>query len=69
MKTNEKKDWPKRVRDLRERMGQSQDVFADTIGLKTRGAVSRLESGAYAPTDTLKRLVMMLEKNFEQNPK
>lgn len=60
---NKKTDWPTRIKALREAHGWSQEIFANLIGLKTRGAVSLFESGERVPTGPVKRVIEALEKN------
>ncbi len=36
---------PHDIRELRESLGMTQQEFAAKVGLKTRGAVSKIESG------------------------
>lgn len=58
-----KAKWPERIKALREKHGWSQDILADLLGLKTRGAVSLLESGEREPTGPVKQVIIALERN------
>lgn len=60
---NKKNEWKKRIKALRVANDWTQDVLADLLGLKTRGAVSLLESGNREPTGPVRRLIIALENN------
>ena len=51
---------PEQIKSLRERLQMTQEEFAKHVGLQTRGAVSKLESGAKTPTGPLARLLQVL---------
>lgn len=58
-----KKEWSDRIKSLRESNGWTQDDLAGLIGLKTRGAISRLESGDKKPTGPVRQIITALENN------
>lgn len=58
-----KSKWGSRVKALREANDWTQDILADMLGLKTRGAVSLLESGSREPTKPVQKLICILENN------
>jgi len=45
-----------RIRQLRKHLRLSQKEFGDTLGLSAAG-ISRLEAGAYAMTDSVRKLI------------
>ncbi len=51
---------PRDIRSLRERLQMTQEEFAAKLGLKTRGAVSKLENGAKEPKGPLLVLLQLL---------
>lgn len=56
---------PAQIRRLREKLGETQQEFAERLGLKTRGAVSAMERGSdkHIPTGpTLKLLELLYER-------
>lgn len=53
---------PQQIRSLRERLKMTQEEFALRLGLKTRGAVSSLESGRWPPKGPLLRLLEELSE-------
>jgi DNA-binding transcriptional regulator YiaG len=57
---------PNDIRALREALKMTQTEFAHHIGLETRGAVSRLESGGREPTGPLLRLLQLLREQAEK---
>jgi putative transcriptional regulator len=63
---------PEEVRKLRESLGMTQAELAEYLGLETRGAVSRLETGDRRPTGPVLRLLHILEqtggKTFLRKP-
>lgn len=58
-----KNEWGDRIKALRDANGWSQDILADLLGLRTRGAVSLLESGERIPTGPVRRVIEALENN------
>jgi transcriptional regulator with XRE-family HTH domain len=57
---------PEQIRALRERLKMTQEEFARRLGLETRGAVSRLESGSRAPTGPLLAFLLHLAEETER---
>jgi DNA-binding transcriptional regulator YiaG len=57
---------PEQIRQLRERLKMTQEEFARRLGLETRGAVSRLESGSRQPTGPLLALLLLLSEQTER---
>lgn len=53
---------PAQIRALRERLRCTQTEFAARLGLATRGAVSRLESGSRVPQGPLLVLLTLLDE-------
>jgi DNA-binding transcriptional regulator YiaG len=64
---------PHDIKALRESLGMTQDDLARYLGLATKGAVSRMESGGRAPTGPVLRLLLILRqtggKLFQENPR
>jgi len=54
---------PTQIKALRTKMKLSQAEFASRIGLRTKGAVSLLESGKRKPTGPLAELLKTLAKH------
>lgn len=57
---------PKQIRQLRSTRQETQAEFADKLGLKTRGAVSKLESGAMVPQGPLLAALALLAEKTER---
>lgn len=58
---------PADIKELRDRMQCTQTEFARKLGLATKGAVSKLESGAKEPKGPLLELLKILgEKSREK---
>ena len=55
-------DWtPIRIRSLRERLGQTQAEFADTLGYGAPKRISELERGVRDPSGPAKKLLDYLD--------
>jgi len=60
------KDLAKRIKELRNRKGMSQEILAEESGLSLR-TIQRIENGETEPTgDTLKRLANALNVNPDE---
>lgn len=60
------KHWtPEEIKDFRKRLGLSQGVFAEWIGVR-RQYVNYLERGAKRPGKTLKILLNMMEQKYNE---
>lgn len=60
---------PDQIRTLRERLKMTQAEFARRLGLETRGAVSRLESGSRKPAGPLLALLLLLSEQAQRTPR
>lgn len=63
---------PKKIKEIRQAFGMSQQEFAAALGLETKGHVSRLESGKRPPTGPLLKLLERLAReagvDLEESP-
>jgi DNA-binding transcriptional regulator YiaG len=59
---------PNQIRALREALKMTQEEFAARLGLQTRGAVSKLESGAKEPKGPLLALLRLLAEQKRRQP-
>ncbi len=53
---------PDEIRTLRDALQMTQQEFAARLGLKTRGAVSKLEGGSMEPKGPLLQLLRLLSE-------
>ena len=60
---------PTEIRALRERLQLTQQAFAERLGLRTRGAVCRLEKGSRTPNGPLLLLLQMLQAQVTRDPR
>lgn len=54
---------------LRERLGLSQESLAVTLGVQGRLTVYRWEAGAREPSETIRRLILLLNDLPERDAK
>lgn len=59
---------PEQIKQLRTKLGLTQEDFAIRIGLDTRASVSRLESGVRKPKGPLLELLRLMENTLHRNP-
>ena len=53
---------PERIKQLRKRLGLTQQKFADKLGYARRETVAELESGKFAPNKQAQILLDMIER-------
>lgn len=59
----------KALLQLRERLGLSQEDLAVALGVQGRLTVYRWEAGARAPSETIRRLILLLNELPEREAK